>query len=154
MDNILKASNMEGTSTMTVTSRSSEDSSCISNHEQDTDTHKDGDTSGLENSKISKRKWMKEFFKLSKSPASKSNRSIGSMKSNQSLVSMKSSDDGNSYKNDYSSICGNSLPSAGLSRSNSVKELKLDSTGSQRSKNNVAMLARSSTTSQTTCSSS
>ncbi|CAD6646618.1 XXYS1_4_G0028610.mRNA.1.CDS.1 [Saccharomyces cerevisiae] len=154
MDNILKASNMEGTSTMTVTSRSSEDSSCISNHEQDTDTHKDGDTSGLENSKISKRKWMKEFFKLSKSPASKSNRSIGSMKSNQSLVPMKSSDDGNSYKNDYSSICGNSLSSAGLSRSNSVKELKLDSTGSQRSKNNVAMLARSSTTSQTTCSSS
>ena len=145
---------MEGTSTMTVTSRSSEDSSCISNHEQDTDTHNESNTSAAENNKISKRKWMKEFFKLSKSPASKSNRSIGSMKSNQSLVSMKSSDEGNSSRNDYSFVCGNNLSSAGLSRSNSMKESKLDLIGSQRSKNNVASLAPSSIPPQTTSSSS
>lgn len=145
---------MEGTSTMTVTSRSSEDSSCISNHEQDTDTHNESNTSAMENNKISKRKWMKEFFKLSKSPASKSNRSIGSMKSNQSLVSMKSSDEGNSSRNDYSFVYGNNLSSTGLSRSNSMKESKIDVIGSQRSKNNVASLAPSSIPPQTTSSSS
>ncbi|CAI4050836.1 Spo21p SKDI_15G0670 [Saccharomyces kudriavzevii IFO 1802] len=151
---ILDVPNMEGTSTMTVTSHSSEDSSCISNHEQDVDTHNESNTSGMENNKISKRKWMKEFFKLSKSPATRSNQSLSSMKSNQSLISMKSGNNGNSSTNDCSFTCDNSYFSAGLSRSNSVKELKLDPSANQRSKNNMSSVAPSSMPPQTTTSSS
>ncbi|EJS41842.1 spo21p [Saccharomyces arboricola H-6] len=155
MNNVLNASNMEGTSTMTVTSHSSEDSSCISDREQDTDTHNDVNTSGAENSKTSKRRWMKEFFKLSKSPSSKSNQSLGSIKSNQNLVSSRSDDNGNNTTNDYSFVCDSSFPSAGLSRSTSVKEFGIGSSGSQRLRNNnTPCLAPSSVPPQTTSTSS
>ncbi|CAI4052570.1 hypothetical protein SUVZ_15G0640 [Saccharomyces uvarum] len=145
---------MEGTSMMTVTSHSSEDSSCISSHEQDTDAHNDSNTSGGENNKMSKRKWVKDFFKLSKSPNAKSNQSLSSMKSNQSLVSMKSSDNGDISANDYSFIRNSGLQSGGLSRSNSVKEPQRDPAGSQRSKNNAPSLAPQTTSSSSSSSSS
>ena len=145
---------MEGTSTMTVTSHSSEDSSCISNQEQYADINNESNISGTENCKTSKRKWMKDFFKLSKSPAAKSNQSLSSMKSNQSLISMKSSDDGNNFTNDCSFTCGDRFLSGGLSRSSSMKELKAGPIGSQRLKKNVPSLAPSSIPPQTTFSSS